>query len=119
MLAEKRIKMFEDKLGYKFVANTEELIYERNSPPFEGDESMQISQFEYILGFKNIAKPEEITTGGNQITGSDYKNLYWSIRVVERSDGKLVDKNKIMSLKPISNFMTKIEKLKDRKFNLR
>jgi hypothetical protein len=117
-LAVKRINMFVKKLGYNIVKNTDDLTYERNSPPVEGDESMQKSQFEYLIGFKNLDENEGLKIDNNQISKEDYRELYWSIRDIERFENGVLDRTEILKLKPIQNFLNKLENSKYRFFDL-
>lgn len=114
LLAERRIKMFKNKLGYSIIQNSNDLRYERNSPPIAGDDDMHKSQFEYLLGFKIINPMQKtITFDNNGISKGDYEKLFWSIRYIERGT---FDHVELMKLKPISNFISNLCSSEEERF---
>lgn len=117
LLAIKRINMFVGKLGYSIIGNTDEIKYERNMPPFDGEKSLQISQFDYLLGFKLIGNKELFKIVSNSIHKTDYEMLYWIIREIEFMEENN-SREYLLTLKPIAHFINCLHNSKEEYINL-
>lgn len=114
-----RMHLFRDKLGYKFIMNTnyefpenvseDDIIYTRNTPPLNGDSDLQIPQTKYLFGFKILTPTDYIKITDDTISRSDYIKLYLSLRCIER---ETKDINNFMDIIPISEFYTKLQNSK-------